>query len=124
MKSIRILGASYALLSVALGAFGAHALKEPLESNKMLSVWKTAVDYQMWHALAILAVSTTVSPGRFTKVSLVCFGLGIFLFSGSLYIIALGGPRWLGPITPIGGSLFLVGWAFLIASVARNDDST
>lgn len=119
MKFIQNTAAIYALLAVALGAFGAHALKETLRANSMLEAWNTAVDYQMWHALAILAVSAIKLEGRSVKISLGCFAIGILIFSGSLFGLALGGPSWLGSVTPFGGTLLIAGWAFLIASLSE-----
>lgn len=120
MKCIQIFAAVYALLAVGLGAFGAHALKDHLQGNNMTSVWETAVEYQMWHALAILAISGLKLKGRCAQFSLYGFALGIFIFSSSLYGLALGGPKWLGPITPIGGTLLIAGWALLAISLIKN----
>lgn len=111
--------AVYGLLAVALGAFGAHALKAKLSAAGTLEVWKTAVDYQMWHSLAILAVCALKIENNCTRITLSCFSAGVFVFSGSLYALALGGPRWLGPITPIGGTLLIIGWALLIVSLLK-----
>ena len=111
----------FGFLSVAFGAFGAHALKDRLEPA-MLQVFQTGVLYQMFHALALLAVGLLfrfqdsgmiVGNARMFTVSAVCFTAGIVLFSGSLYTLALTGIRAFGAITPIGGVLFLVGWAAL-----------
>jgi len=102
--------ACFALLAVALGAFGAHALKGALVERGTLETWKTAVDYQIWHALALLLIAAIDGNRR----SAACFVLGILLFSGSLYFIALGGPSWLGPVTPLGGLSFMLGWVLLL----------
>lgn len=123
MKNIQTLAATYALLAVGLGAFGAHALNDLLLGNNMASVWKTAVEYQMWHALAVLVISALRLQGRCLQYSLYSFALGIFIFSGSLYGLALGGPKWLGPITPIGGTLLIAGWALLIISLLKNKNN-
>jgi uncharacterized membrane protein YgdD (TMEM256/DUF423 family) len=108
-------GAIFGFLAVAAGAFGAHALKAHL-SDYALGVWNTAVQYQMYHALALLClagISKHVSR-RFTgEAALTCFTFGIIIFSGSLYALALTGVKWLGAITPIGGALFLIGWLAL-----------
>lgn len=104
------LGCVLALLAVALGAFGAHALKPQLLANESLEVWKTAVQYQMWHALALLLFAHIPGRGRASRMIPLCFGLGVLLFSGSLYALALAGPKWLGPITPLGGLLLMLGW--------------
>ena len=90
-----IIGAIYALLSVAFGAFGAHALESRLESAGTRTVWETAVDYQMWHALALLLIAGLGRPSGIANAGLTCFAVGIFIFAASLYGLALGGPRWL-----------------------------
>lgn len=105
--------------AVALGAFGAHALRNVLD-DRALSIWRTAVDYQFWHALALLGTTLLArdmpSP-RALSVATWAFGIGIVLFCASLYALALGAPHWIGAITPLGGILFIVGWvAFGIAA--------
>lgn len=109
------LGAWSALLSVAAGAFGAHALRGRL-SSEYLTVFETAVRYQMYHALGLLAVAWAVSrwPGGTAQWGGWFFVIGTLLFSGSLYILALTGARWLGAVTPLGGVAFLAGWLCLI----------
>lgn len=110
-----IVGALYGFLGVALGAFGAHGLKARL-SPELLTVWKTAVEYQFYHALALLLVALLASqrPSSLLGGAGLCFALGVLIFSGSLYAYALSGLRWLGAITPLGGLLFLAGWALLL----------
>ena len=97
-------------LGVALGAFGAHVLAPALAAKGMTEVWKTAVLYHFVHTLALLALVREESVSCHSRF---CFIVGIVLFSGSLYALALGAPRWVGPITPIGGLFLLVGWAGL-----------
>ena len=99
-------------LAIACGAFGAHALKARLDAEH-LAVWNTAVHYHALHALALVAfgIWRERSAGRnFPAFALL---VGIVLFSGSLYGLALGGPAWLGPVTPLGGASFLAGWIAL-----------
>ena len=96
---------------VLLGAFGAHALHGRLDAEAM-GWWHTAVEYQLWHALA-LALAVYAGRGRTGRVAEVAFAIGIVLFSGSLYAMALGAPRWFGAITPLGGVGFVVGWVAL-----------
>lgn len=112
-KSALVTGAFFGFLSVALGAFGAHALKDYLLQTNRLSTYETAVQYQMYHALALLMVG--VMGLQFSHLKLewagLFFTLGIVLFSGSLYLLCFTGLRWLGAITPIGGICFLAGWA-------------
>ena len=108
------LGAVSALLAVALGAFGAHALRGRL-SAEMLSVFEVGVRYHMYHALALLAVgwaSTRWPVGPVTAAGWL-FVAGTVIFSGSLYLLCLTGARWLGAITPLGGLALLLGWGAL-----------
>jgi len=91
---------------VALGAFGAHALKETLVANGTTTTWQTAVLYHLIHAVALVALPGWAWVGR-------CWIAGVLLFSGSLYWLALGGPKFLGPITPLGGLALPLGWALL-----------
>jgi uncharacterized membrane protein YgdD (TMEM256/DUF423 family) len=104
---IGVAGAS----AVLLGAFGAHALRGVLDAQGR-ELWHTAVDYHVWHALA-LAVAAGVGRGRSGRVAIAAFAFGIVLFSGSLYALALGAPRWCGVITPLGGLAFVAGWLAL-----------
>jgi len=110
MTMIRI-AAALCFLAVALGAFGAHSLRSTLETHGMLDAWNKAVLYHFIHAIALLALALYGTANRG-----VCWLLfaGIFLFSGSLYLLALSNVRWLGAITPFGGLCFLAGWAWLI----------
>jgi uncharacterized membrane protein YgdD (TMEM256/DUF423 family) len=115
-------GGGAGLLGVALGAFGAHALEGRLTPGD-LAVFETAVRYQMYHALALLAVSWLVqrhAPGGL--VAGWAFSVGILVFSGSLYVLVLSGQRWLGAVTPVGGIAFLVGWTFLLLAFLRSRD--
>jgi uncharacterized membrane protein YgdD (TMEM256/DUF423 family) len=116
-----VVGSASAGLAVALGAFGAHALKARL-SPEMLAVYETGVRYQMAHALALLAVawaSTRWPHSAAVTTSGWLFVAGTVLFSGSLYALSLTGVRGLGAITPIGGLAWLLGWAALAWGVAR-----
>jgi uncharacterized membrane protein YgdD (TMEM256/DUF423 family) len=113
-------GALSALISVAAGAFGAHALRARLDPAA-LAVFETGARYQMYHALALLAVGWAASrwPGPWAGRAGWLFVAGTLLFSGSLYALALTGIRWLGAITPLGGAAFLAGWLCL-ALAARS----
>ena len=115
------LGAWSALLSVGAGAFGAHALRSRL-SPEYLTVFETAARYQMYHALALLAVAWAVGrwPAGMAQWAGWLFVAGTVLFSGSLYALALTGVRWLGAVTPLGGVAFLAGWLCLILSIRRS----
>jgi len=114
-------GGLAALVAVALGAFGAHALKTRL-SAEMLAVWHTGVEYHVYHALALLAVGLVAAQlpeSMLLKWSGWLMLAGIVLFSGSLYALALSGERWLGAITPVGGVAFLGAWALFVIAVLR-----
>jgi uncharacterized membrane protein YgdD (TMEM256/DUF423 family) len=108
------LGAVSALLAVALGAFGAHGLRARL-SPDMLAAFEVGVRYHMYHALALLAVGWAAGrwPGGAVHAAGWLFVAGTVVFSGSLYLLALTGQRWLGAITPLGGAAFIAGWATL-----------
>ena len=110
MMLVRI-AAALCFLAVALGAFGAHALKPTLESHGMTDVWNKAVLYHFLHAIALFALGLFGATSRGTAW---LFIGGILLFSGSLYLMALTNVRWLGAITPLGGLCFLAGWAWLV----------
>ena len=116
-----MLGALSGALSVAAGAFGAHALREKVEP-RLLEVFETAARYQMYHALALFVVAWMVSrtPGTLTTASGWLFVAGTVLFSGSLYAMTFTGIRALGAITPLGGVCFIAGWACLLVAAARS----
>ncbi len=107
-------------LGVILGAFGAHGLRARL-SPEMLVVFETGVRYHLIHALGLLAVAWAASrwPGSYVSIAGYLFVAGIFIFSGSLYVLAVTGIRWLGAITPIGGVCLIVGWGLLAVGVLR-----
>jgi uncharacterized membrane protein YgdD (TMEM256/DUF423 family) len=109
-----MLGTLLGLLAVAAGAFGAHGLRERL-SEDLVAIFETGARYQMYHALALLAVAWAGAqwPNAFATAAGWLFVAGIAVFSGSLYLLSLTGMRWLGAITPLGGAAFLAGWACL-----------
>jgi uncharacterized membrane protein YgdD (TMEM256/DUF423 family) len=110
-----LLAGGFGLLGVAAGAFGAHGLEDRL-APEQLEWWNTAARYQQIHAVAILAAAAL--PGTWSRarvLALCCFALGIVIFAGTLDAMALGGPRWLGAVTPFGGLALIVGWASLVA---------
>jgi uncharacterized membrane protein YgdD (TMEM256/DUF423 family) len=120
-KAFLVAGGAAALLAVALGAFGAHALKSRIPPE-MLAVWHTAVEYHVFHALGLLAVGLVAAQlpeSALLRWSGWAMLAGILLFSGSLYALALSGERWLGAVTPIGGLAFLAAWALFVAAVLR-----
>lgn len=112
------------MAAVALGAFGAHALRDLLLQRQTVNLWQTAVLYHLVHTVALLALTgwKADSAGRLPRVIAAAAGCwlgGILLFSGSLYGLALGGPRLLGPVTPVGGLLLLAGWVLVMISGRR-----
>ncbi len=117
--------ATFGIVGIILGAFGAHALQETLVANGKLEVWKTAVDYQMIHSVGLLFLGWVLHSSdidlknNWLQRSFWCWVIGIFLFSGSLYGLSVGGPKILGPITPIGGVLFILGWACIIPATKK-----
>ena len=114
------IGAGLAAAGVALGAFGAHALKARL-SAESLAIWETASRYHLIHALALLAAGWASErwPGGWTTSAAWLFAAGIVVFSGSLYALALTGVRGLGAVTPLGGVCFITGWICLAIGAAR-----
>ena len=123
MKFFLIAGAVNGFLSVALGAFGAHMLEGRI-ADKYLATWETAVQYQMFHAVALVAIGILMSGKLFGAVSSLNTAgylilAGIIIFSGSLYVLSLTGIGVLGAITPIGGVAFLAGWIMLIVSAVK-----
>lgn len=119
MTTLLLLGAGMMFLAVALGAFGAHALKKKL-SEEMMKIYQTGIQYHIAHALGLLLLG--LISAQVEAASLVIWAgwlitAGIFLFSGSLYALSLTGVRKLGAITPLGGVAFLAGWVLLIVAV-------
>jgi uncharacterized membrane protein YgdD (TMEM256/DUF423 family) len=117
------LGAVFGGLSVMLGAFGAHSLKEHLTEQK-LATFQTGTQYMGYHALALVLVGILVMVlGEQGKQALkkvgIFFTVGIVLFSGSLYALAFDGPRFFGPVTPLGGLFFMIGWFTMAVVVAK-----
>lgn len=120
-KTILLIASALGALSVMIGAFGAHALAPMLQATNRVETFETAVKYQMYHTLALMAVGLLLfrveQPAL--QVAAWCFFLGILIFSGSLYTLVLTGITWLGAITPIGGTLFIVGWGALFYAVLK-----
>lgn len=123
-RTLWTLGCISALVAVAAGAFGAHALRARLAPD-LLAVFETGARYQMYHSLAILAAATAAERWGSAAARRAgwLFLAGIVVFSGSLYVLALSGVRWLGAITPLGGVAFLAGW-LLLAMAARSQGTT
>lgn len=120
-KMFFLLGSLFAFIAVAAGAFGAHALRQKLNAD-LLSIFEVGVRYQMYHALALLCVgfANGMFPHPLISVAGWLFVAGIIIFSGSLYLLALSGIRTWGAITPIGGTLMLIGWLCLIIATLKN----
>jgi uncharacterized membrane protein YgdD (TMEM256/DUF423 family) len=125
-KQIIITASVFGALAVIAGAFGAHALKASLPPRQ-LEVWQTAVQYQFYHVFALLFLSTfTRFKNKVIVTAYYLFTFGILLFCGSLYLLAcrdlvgMPGLAVLGPVTPIGGLLFIIGWIFLAFAAFRN----
>jgi uncharacterized membrane protein YgdD (TMEM256/DUF423 family) len=121
---IRQIAAIFGIIAVIFGAFGAHALKAQLSATA-LENWKIAVNYQFVHALALLLLATLPS-NRFIRLSAWFFGFGILFFSGSLYLLSLReilaiNTALVGPITPLGGLFFIIGWVFLFFSAFKKN---
>ncbi|HEY4652576.1 MAG TPA: DUF423 domain-containing protein [Pontibacter sp.] len=121
-KTILLLASAFGALSVMIGAFGAHALAPMLQATNRTDTFETAVKYQMYHTLALLAVGLLLfrveSPAL--QVAAWAFFIGILIFSGSLYTLCLTGITWLGAITPIGGLALIVGWGALFYAILKS----
>jgi uncharacterized membrane protein YgdD (TMEM256/DUF423 family) len=109
-RLILLAGALLAALGVGLGAFGAHGLRDLLDASE-LAWWHTAVQYQMWHSVGLVGLAAARLPRRGLPAALL--GAGTVVFAGTLYLMALGAPRWLGAVTPVGGTLMIAGWLLL-----------
>ncbi|WP_018145543.1 DUF423 domain-containing protein [Thioalkalivibrio sp. AKL6] len=121
IRPLVVIAALLAGIAVVLGAFGAHALQERL-TEQALATWHTGVQYHFIHALALLLVAALWAhlANGWAAASAVAFVIGILLFSGSLYALALGAPRILGAIAPLGGTAFILGWAGLAIAAWRS----
>ena len=124
-KRIIITAAIFGILAVVLGAFGAHIIKAKVSTDQM-EIWHTAVQYHFIHTLAILFLSTFARfKNNLINISSYCFVIGIIFFSGSLYLMALKdilaiNTRFLGPVTPLGGLLFIFGWIGLLLAAIKD----
>lgn len=115
-----IIAALYGAVAVALGAFAAHGLKSRL-SEQLLTVFQTGVTYQFYHTLALLlgGLWLRFAPSPWVAAAGIFWALGVVLFSGSLYALALTSIKWFGPITPLGGLLFILGWICLLVGAVK-----
>ncbi len=122
-KIYLLIGALNGFLAVALGAFGAHGLKQRL-SPDLLAVFQTGVQYHFYHTLALLLVAALMlhwPQNTALRWSALLFCIGMLVFSGSLYVLSITGIRWLGAITPIGGLAFLAGWIVLAVAIWKTE---
>ena len=121
-KIFLILGSSFAGLAVAIGAFGAHALKSILEGTNRLETFETGVKYQFYHALALIVLGLLMQKFDHRMFTWAGYGfiIGTILFSGSLYILSLSGITKWGAVTPLGGVAFLIGWLALIIGITKS----
>lgn len=124
MRKYVYLAAVTGVIGVTAGAFGAHALKETLANKNSISIWNTAVLYNLIHAVALLGTGLYLlekpKAASWLAKANACWAIGVGLFSGSLYCLALGGPHWLGPITPVGGLFLISGWLLLIGETGKS----
>lgn len=121
LRPALVLGALFALLAVMAGAFGAHGLRGVID-GRGLEVFQTAVTYQIYHSLALVLVAILPVAGlsrRLLGIAAGFFVAGILLFSGSLYLLVLTDLRWMGPVTPVGGIGFMVGWILVLMAGFR-----
>jgi uncharacterized membrane protein YgdD (TMEM256/DUF423 family) len=121
-KTIVRTASLFLALAVILGAFGAHALKDRI-ADDLLEIYKTGVTYHFYHGLGLLLIGIVAlqKPLSLMKWSAILLALGIVLFSGSLYVMAFTGLRWLGAVTPFGGVAFIVGWILLFLAFFRTN---
>jgi len=121
IKLTFIFSAISGMISVGLGAFGAHALKGKLEATGYLATYQTAVQYQFYHTLALLAIALLMTKfsNQWLNNASYLMMTGIIIFSGSLYVLSLSGVKWLGAITPLGGLALILGWGCLLIACLK-----
>jgi uncharacterized membrane protein YgdD (TMEM256/DUF423 family) len=120
-RSSLVTGAAFAGLSVMIGAFGAHMLKDLLVQTGRAETFELAVRYQFYHAFALMitGICQRIDLSLNLKWASICFTVGIIIFSGSLYILSLTGIKQLGAVTPIGGLLFISGWLIFVIQILK-----
>lgn len=126
-RSTLVAAGLFGASGVGLGALGAHKLEAFLTERGMSHAWETAARYHLLHAVALLGIAVWLQQSRGAAAPRVswaarCWTIGIILFSGSLYGLAVGGPRWLGPVTPLGGVALIAGWVFVVAAAFAKKD--
>lgn len=126
-RSVLLAAGLLGVTGVALGALGAHALKAQLLERGMSAAWETAARYHIVHAVALVGFAgwlrsqPAAKPRQIERWTSLCWIVGTCLFSGSIYLLAVGGPRWLGPITPLGGIALMIGWSLLIVRAVKRE---
>jgi uncharacterized membrane protein YgdD (TMEM256/DUF423 family) len=121
-KIVLLTGVFFSMLSVVLGAFAAHGIKSKISPN-MMAVFQTGVQYQFYHALALILIGLLMKqmPSSLLVWSAGLIAVGIVFFSGSLYMLALTGNKVFGPITPLGGVFFIIGWVLMFVSIVKSE---
>lgn len=121
-KTVLIIGGILGVLSVGIGAFGAHGLEATLTANARLDTFETAVKYQFYHTLALILLGILMLniESNYFSYAGISFVAGIVIFSGSLYTLSLTNVTWLGAITPLGGLAFILGWIFMILGISKS----
>ena len=122
IKIVLLTGVFFSMLSVVLGAFAAHGIKSKI-STDMMAVFQTGVQYQFYHALALILIGLLMKqmPSSLLICSAGFIAVGIVFFSGSLYMLALTGNKVFGPITPLGGLFFIIGWVLMFVSIVKSE---
>ncbi|NQZ08355.1 MAG: DUF423 domain-containing protein [Algicola sp.] len=122
IKIVLLTGVFFSMLSVVLGAFAAHGIKSKI-STDMMAVFQTGVQYQFYHALALILIGLLMKqmPSSLLIFSAGFIAVGIVFFSGSLYMLALTGNKVFGPITPLGGLFFIIGWVLMFVSIVKSE---
>ena len=122
IKIVLLTGVFFSMLSVVLGAFAAHGIKGKI-STDMMAVFQTGVQYQFYHALALILIGLLMKqmPSPLLLWSAGLIAVGIVFFSGSLYMLALTGNKVFGPITPLGGLFFIIGWVLMFVSIVKSE---
>lgn len=120
-KGFVVIGAVLAAAAVAAGAFGAHALSSRLAPDRLLT-WETAARYHMYHAFALILLGAVSArwPSPLLSTAGWLFVSGVIVFAGTVYALALGAPRWLGAVTPLGGVALIAGWLVMAVAIARS----
>ena len=122
-KQFIIIGSAMAAIGVMIGAFGAHALKEMLTASNRLDTFETGVKYHFYHSIGLILIGIIANqfPQKDFNIAGYLMLAGVFIFSGSLYILCLTNIKWLGAITPVGGLLMILGWIFIVIKLSKGN---